>query len=163
MFGCGGVYTYISTLDVFDTFKAVPKNFKDGSPKIVDYMRRWVSKPGRTVIFSRDLTWANDAGAKNALCAKAKNGELTVLVEAENAITAELKAAGAEIVSYGGLGHIPRSRFTIIGFKKDGARVAIGALIDGRHVIEDFQSGAHPLFSVTEDLVQFLINSQKAA
>lgn len=147
--------------DIIQLWRKKPKSFDGNSPDIIKYMRKWVSRPGRTIIFSRDLTWANDFEAKKALRKKAGNGELTILVESQNVLTAELQAAGASIITYGKLGHVPRSRFTIIGFKKEGARVAIGAPIGDKHVVEEFQSGMHPLFGVTEDLVQFLINADK--
>lgn len=145
--------------DIRSLFKDRPKRFDFESDKLKNYMHKWVSRTGRTTIFSRDMTWARQSDTKKVLCRKASNGDLTVLVERETDLTNELKAAGATIVPYGHLGHVPKSRFTIVGFEQRGARVAIGAPIKDKHVVEEFQAGAHALFDVTEDLVKFLIKS----
>ena len=147
-----------AALEIWSLIRRRPKFFtKDEA--IIRYMRKWVSCAGRTTIFSRDMTWAKDFQAKSALMKKAKSDELVLLVHSMNKDIEEFKLAGAEVYLYGHLGHIPRSRFTIVGFKKEGSRVAIGTRIGERHVIEEFQSGFHPIFGVTEDLVQFIMNS----
>jgi hypothetical protein len=69
---------------------------------------------------------------------------------------AGLKQRGARIHTYQRLRHVPRSRFTIVDYGLEGARVAVGAKLGGRHVIQEFQSGSHPFFAVAEDLVKFL-------
>jgi hypothetical protein len=120
-------------------------------------MCRWVSQPGRVVIFSRDMSWARADSVRNVLVGKADRGELTVCLEHEVQLTNELHNHGANIVTYGHIGHVPRSRFTIVGFEREGARVAVGVADNGRHVIQEFQSGAHPFFAVAEDLVKLLI------
>ena len=111
------------------------------------------------MIFSRDMSWAGDAPTRQILLEKAGRNELTVFVEHSIPLTEDLRQSGAQIVTYEALGHVPRSRFTIVNFDRDGARVAVGTQVRNKHVIQEFRSGYHPYFSVTEDLVKFLLAS----
>jgi hypothetical protein len=133
-----------------------PRTYRSAK-KINSYMRRWVGSGGRVVIFSRDLTWANEPATRNLLRDKAKQNELTVCLEHTVPLATELRNEGAKIVTYGKLAHIPRSRFTIVDFGREGARVAVGVRDGSGHVIQEFRSGSHPFFAVAEDLVRFLI------
>lgn len=127
------------------------------------YMKRWLESGGRTVIFSRDLSWVDEAPIRNTLRQKAMHGELIVCIENAINLTNELAAAGATIIPYGILGVVPRSRFTIVDFEKDGARVAIGGPLGQYHVIQEFRNGEHPLFAVAEDLARILIAYHRRA
>jgi hypothetical protein len=151
---------FLTAYEIRDHIKATPKTFRS-QKKINRYMCRWVSSGGRVAIFSRDMSWANEEAVKSILLTKAANNELTVCLEKEIPLTNELKEKGARIVTYGGLGHVPRSRFTIVDFDKEGARVAVGAHLDGRHAIEEFRSGDHPFFAVAEDLVKLLLKAHE--
>ena len=111
------------------------------------------------MIFSRDMSWADDEATRQILLEKAERNELTVCVERSIPLTDELRQSGARIVTYESLGHVPRSRFTIVDFDRDGARVAVGVRVQDKHVIQEFRSGHHPFFAVAEDLVKFLIAS----
>ena len=125
--------------------------------KIQAYMRRWLSHGGRAVIFTRDMSWAHSDETRKVLFEKAQRNELTICIQAPIQLTDELKSHGAEIYPYAELGHVPRSRFTIIDFERDGARVAVGGTVNGKHLIQEFESGKHPFFSVAEDLVKLLL------
>jgi len=154
------VFTTLATAgliirDVRDHLRNSPKFYKT-EKSINDYMRRWVSSGGRAVIFSRDMSWAHELETKTVLFEKARRNELTICAEQSVQLTEELKAAGATVVYYGHLGHIPRSRFTIIDFEREGARVAVGAKLHGRHAIQEYRDGEHPFFGVAEDLVKIL-------
>jgi hypothetical protein len=128
-----------------------------GDPKKINkFMRGWVSSGGRALVFSRDLSWARDPETKEVLMKKALAGDLTIYLEKDIPISDEFKRAGANIITYDRSGHIPRSRFTIIDYEKDGARVAIGCSRNGKQIIEEFESGGHPLFAVAEDLAKFI-------
>lgn len=131
--------------------------------KINEYMKSWISKGSRVAIFSRDLSWAqqDEPEIQKILLRKARQKELYVFVENETEFTDTLKSAGAEIRIYGPLQHVPRSRFTIIDFEQAGARVAIGQKRNNKHVIQEFQEGSHPCFSVAEDLVKVLMAYNK--
>lgn len=141
--------------EVVDYRKFAPKIYR--SPKkIKSYMHQWVSSAGRVVIFSRDMSWTDDTNIRQLLLEKASRNELTVCLEHAIPLTDELCKNGAGIVTYGALGHIPRARFTIVDFGREGARVAVGVKVGNDHVIQEFRSGHHPFFAVAEDLVKFL-------
>ncbi|MFN8712730.1 MAG: hypothetical protein ACK5Z2_07740 [Bacteroidota bacterium] len=48
------------------------------SKGIRDYMYNWIENGGRTVIFTRDLSWVSDDQMKDMLNNKARRGELTI-------------------------------------------------------------------------------------
>jgi hypothetical protein len=130
-----------------------------GTEAINKYMSRWVSKPGRTVILSRDMSWASQPSAKAALIRKSQANELVILMHTKTALIAELEREGAQTIEYNATGHQPRSRFTIIGFGKDGAQVAIGITSGDDHKVFEYRSGEHPAFAIADDLVKFLIGT----
>jgi hypothetical protein len=103
------------------------------------------------------MSWAQEQPIRGLLLNKAESNELTVFVEHSIPLTDELDGKGARIIQYGVLGHVPRSRFTIVGFDREGARVAIGGRVGDAHVIQKFSNGHHPCFSLAEDLVKILI------
>lgn len=107
------------------------------------------------------MSWAQETKTREILTDKAKRSELVLCVEHEMALATELKAAGATLITYGALNHIPRSRFTIVDFGKEGARVAVGAHVAGTHMIQEFQSGHHPFFALAEDLANILMKYQE--
>ena len=138
--------------------RSAPKTYR--SPrKINSYMHKWVSSGGRVVIFSRDMSWTDDEAIRQVLMKKARRNELTVCLEHTIRLTDELRRQGARIVTSGALGHVPRSRFTIVDFGREGARVAVGVKVGNDHVIQEFRSGDHPFFAVAEDLVKLLLAS----
>jgi hypothetical protein len=141
--------------DLKNHLRSGPKVFADRA-RINEYMLQWIKSDGRTVIFSRDLSWATERPVVEELRKKATKRELIVCIEHSIELTDELATLGAKIVTYQHLGHVPRSRFTIVGFGREGARVAVGVPQEGRHVIQEFESGKHPYFAVAEDLVKFL-------
>jgi hypothetical protein len=144
--------------EIYDHITSSPRTYK--SEKTINrYMCRWVSSGGRVVIFSRDMSWAGGQMMRDMLFGKAKRNELTIFLEKEIALTDELKSMGARIITYGKLGHVPKSRFTIVDFDKEGARVAVGVYDHGKHVIQEFQNGTHPFFAVAEDMVKFLLKA----
>ncbi len=96
---------------------------------------------------------------QDVLSEKAKRNELTICLEKEIPLTEDLKSKGAKIITYNKLGHTPRSRFTIVDFEKEGARVAVGVHEHGKQVIQEFRSGEHPFFAVSEDMVKFLLKA----
>jgi hypothetical protein len=141
--------------EVRDYWLALPHRYTR-QKKIDAYMCRWLSSGGRAVVFSRDMSWAKNEPIKSMLVTKAELDELTICLEKDLPITDHLKKAGAKIITYGGYNFVPRSRFTIMDYDKEGARVAVGVHQDGKHVIQEFRSGSHPFFAVAEDLVKLL-------
>jgi len=136
-----------------------PKTFKE-QKKINAYMRKWVSGGGRVVIFSRDLSWVESGETRDLLFSKAQRNELTICLEHPIALADQLRTVGARIVYYGGFGHVPKSRFTIVDFEREGARVAIGIKDGAHHKIQEFRSGSHPSFTLAEDMVKLIIGTQ---
>ncbi|MGE0282537.1 MAG: hypothetical protein AB7P20_18265 [Rhizobiaceae bacterium] len=147
---------FIVFLEIREQKRHGTKTFKSKT-KINKYMYDWVSNSGRALIFSRDMSWVNDE-IMQLLLTKARHKELTICLEHPIEISDRLKNEGATIITYGNLGHVPRSRFTIVDFERDGARVAVGVGTRRGHLIQEFDMGAHPYFAVAEDLVKFLIN-----
>lgn len=144
--------------EIINYFRSAPTSIRFCQKKrIKRYMRNLIDSGGRVVIFTRDMTWADDRKVRDTLSRKAKNGELLICIEKSIDLTVQLAKEGAEIITYGELGVVPRSRYTIVGFEKDSARVAVGGAIGGAHVIQEFRNGDHPFFSVAEDLVRILI------
>jgi hypothetical protein len=125
--------------------------------RIRSYMRKWLLAGGRTVIFTRDMSWVNTPKVKQVLMDKARKRELIVCIEQMIPLAEELERAGAEVVQYGDLDVAPRSRYTIIDFGKDKARVAVGGGVGKRHIIQEFGNGEHPFFGVADDLARVLI------
>jgi hypothetical protein len=75
----------------------------------------------------------------------------------------ELQQRGANVISYGELAVVPRSRYTIIDFQNDSARVAVGGAVGKSHVIQEFRNGEHPFFGVADDLAKILIAYKQRA
>ena len=127
------------------------------------YMSEWVSRPGRTVIFSRDLSWGTEFNSKPALLKKARSKELTIYLEKMTAFASELQSEGAEILLYDGVCPKPMSRFTIVGYEKEGARIAVAAPKGGLHTIYEFDFGEHPIFSIAQDLLNTISKAKADA
>jgi hypothetical protein len=142
-------------VEVADYWRSAPKSYRSQA-KINAYMRKLVSSAGRVVIFSRDLSWTGDESTKNLLLQKAGKNELTIFVERPIPFTRELSKRGARIIPYEALKHVPRSRFTIMDFDREGARVAIGTKQGDAHVIQCFRNGSDPMFALAEDMVKLL-------
>jgi hypothetical protein len=156
------VSLYLSYHDIREYLRSTPKQFQ--SPQQINaYMRSWLQSGGRAVIFTRDMSWAHDEEVREILLQKAARNELTICVEHPIPLANELANAGATVVSYAALGHVPRSRFTIIDFEREGARVAVGGKVHGTHVIQEFQSGQHPIFAIADDLAKILIAYSRRA
>jgi hypothetical protein len=151
-----GVSIFLIVQEIIDHQRSAPRVYRS-QRRINSFMRRWVSSGGRVVIFSRDMSWAQEQPIRQLLLEKAECNELTVCVEHSIPLTDELDRRGARIIPYGVLGHVPRSRFTIVGFDREGALVAIGGKVRDVHMIQQFSNGHHPCFALAEDLVKILI------
>ncbi|MBY5572206.1 hypothetical protein HFO55_34490 [Rhizobium leguminosarum] len=133
-----------------------PKAYKKPSD-VNAYMRSWLSARGRALVFSRDLSWAeNDHATKQLMITKSKQRELIVVAEHKAPFTDKLRSSGAKVIYYEGIGYVPKSRFTITDFGKSDARVAIGGKINGVHIIEEHATSS-VVFNLAQDLAQSLI------
>lgn len=148
------VVLWITISEISNHMKGAPKTFKT-EKGINEYMKNWVSSGGRTAIFSRDMSWARDPSTKQVLINKSRKEELILCVEKDNELILELKSNGATVIHYGNY-HVPRSRFTIVDYGKEGARVAVGVGKGGVRLVREYDNGTHPFFGVAEDLVKFI-------
>lgn len=149
------VFLFALCFDLWEHWKRRPHKYKSPE-KINDYMFRWIYRGGRVVVFTRDMSWAQDRRIENLLLDKAKRNELSICLPQPIELTQKLSAAGAEIFTYENVEHIPLSRFTIINDGRMDASVAIGRQINGTHVIEEFAVGQHPVFAVAKDLTDII-------
>jgi hypothetical protein len=118
-------------------------------------MYKWISEGGRVAIWTRDMSWAENPNTLELLLIKAKSHELIICTPKRFSIMDQLIGAGAEVYLYDSLDFVPRSRFTIVQFGREGSRVAIGRREGNCHVIKEYDSSEHPIFTVAEDLIKF--------
>jgi hypothetical protein len=130
---------------------------------ISQYMYKLISEGGRVAIWTRDMSWAeNHERIIELLTSKAKRNELIICTPRRFPIMSQLISAGAEVHLYDKLDFVPRSRFTIVQFGREGSRVAIGSREGDYHVIKEFASGEHSIFTVTEDLIKFAMKAEQS-
>jgi hypothetical protein len=126
------------------------------SEGIKRYMHNWIEHGGRVAIWTRDMSWAQNAETKKLLNTKAAQKELILCLPEVNDLARELQEAGAEVLAYGAERlESPASRFTIAFFGRDGSRVAVGRAEGDTHVIDEFEAHGHPAFHLASDLVAF--------
>lgn len=95
---------------------------RDDAAGIKAYMRKWIDSSGRAAIWTRDLSWADDAPTMNLLLQKAKDKNLSIFLPRINEAARRLRDAGAEVYAYGGNSlEAPASRFTIAFFGNGGS------------------------------------------
>ena len=160
-FVCLGVFLITSIIVIVLEWINRPKTYKNDN-KIGEYMLDWISKTGRTVIFTRDMSWAKTNDIKNKLVDKARAQELILCMPLKTEFASDLEKDGAEVYEYPNLDYTPESRFTIVHYGRSDAKLAIGRTAsDGKHRITEFENGLHPQFHLAEDLVNILrkINS----
>ncbi len=150
---------YLIFFEIDNYRKSRPKIFKSQS-EINKYLDKWISSGGKTAIFSRDMSWSKDDNIMRRLKQKAFDKELILCVQSHNKEISLLENCGAKVIYYDGL-IVPRSRFTIVDFEKEGARVAVGIPDVDNHVIQEFKNGDHPFFGVAEDLVKVMMSIDK--
>jgi hypothetical protein len=147
----------VTVFEIIDFIRTKPTQFRVLKQKrIKAYMRKWLGSGGRAFIFTRDMTWANDPAVQKTLHEKAQRDELTICIEHMIPLAEQLRDNGAKVISYGELGVVPRSRFTVIDFESNSARVAVGGAVGSAHVIQEFRNG-DPFFAVAEDLARLLV------
>ena len=122
---------------------------------IRNYMIRWIRDGGQVVIWTRDMSWADDDHVKQLLCRKARSHEVIICLPRETETTDYLKQNGAEIVTYGAWDS-PAASFTIANFNRAGSRVAVGRRKGAMHIIQEFSAGEHSSFDMAHDLVRLL-------
>ncbi len=124
--------------------------------QIRDYMYKWISRGGKVVIFSNDMSWVRDDEMKELLRSKASRDELCICLPNTTSLADQLECEGAEVCVYPELRYVPESRFTIINKGRMDARVAVGRRIKSKHMIEEFSAGDHPFYWVANDLTEIV-------
>lgn len=155
LFLAAAIFAVALKLEVADTLKTRPRVMRNAD-QIRDYMYAWIARAGRVAIFTHDMTWVRDEELKDLLRRKAREDELIVCLPNRTPLAQELDEIGATVYSYSQLNYVPRSRFTIIKLGRGDAEVAVGRDVSGSHVIEEFQIGRHPAFTMAEDLVSII-------
>ncbi len=156
-----GLFIVSVIVIVVEYNKKKPKVFSS-TKDIRNYMYNWINRSGRTLIFTRNLSWVNDDEMKKMLANKSSSGDLIICLPEKNTRVAEFESQGAKVYEYSGLHFTPLSRFTIINYGRADARIAIGKDIgDGKHLIEEYSSRDHPYFSIAEDLVKLVQSGTK--
>ena len=170
------IFVLISMTLLISEYKAHRAKRYPTPARINQFMHSWISQPGRTAIFSNDMTWVSGEihvrplvavihklrgtrapSIKELLIRKARADELLLCIPRPNELSNELAAEGAAVSTYEALNLVPKSRFTIVRYGQAGAAVAIGrADQDGVHEIERFSEGHHPGFALASDLVDFV-------
>ncbi|MBS1661873.1 MAG: hypothetical protein JST68_12575 [Bacteroidetes bacterium] len=157
---CLIVFLVTSAIIIYVDIKNRRKRYKT-EKGINNYMCKWISHIGRIVIFTRDMSWAIHPRVKDKLIQKAQADELTICMPSKNALAQELEHNGATIATYNHLNYAPVSRFTIVRFGGNGARIAIGKWFKKYNIIEELEAGEHPLFYVAEDLLNIIIKQNE--
>jgi hypothetical protein len=104
------VYIGAIAWEIISYVRTGPKRFlRFKEWRIRRYMRRWLKSGGRAVIFTRDMSWANDPTTLSVLHQKAVRRELTICIERLIPLAEALQRDGAEIILHGELGIIPRT------------------------------------------------------
>jgi hypothetical protein len=142
-------------LEISEYRKSKPK-FCRTAAKANRFLKDWIDRPGRVLVFTRDMSWA-EGDILTTLQNKAARRELTVFMQGTNAHARSLEDAGATVYFYGPLAFVPESRFTIINEGRMDAKVAIGISdTGGSYRIYRFQKGHDLLFNVASDLANLM-------
>jgi hypothetical protein len=139
-------------VDLLVLLRNWPHKYDPNSPLIKNYMRDWLGKGGRAAIFTRDMSWAEPGSQVTKLLEeKATRRELLLFVAHTPPVVETLRAKGADVYVYPKQ-FTPKSRFTIIDYEKNGARIAIGVVEGRKHVIREFSVSHSPMSPILEDL-----------
>lgn len=131
--------------------------FVHSTPEAVhQYLYDWIKNGRRTVIFTRDFSWADyNQDMLSMLQEKARKHELIICLHKSTPITDELQKLGAEVYT-----HNLKSRFTIIHYGTHSPQITVGSWNDrGEFVNERYTQQSNPnaynvfveLFESTKD------------
>ena len=114
--------------------------------KVNEYLLDWLNKGSRTVIFTRDLTWADESTEiLNTLERKARNKELTICLYRNTDTTKHLRDLGAEVYVHNLSENQLKSRFTIIDYGKSNPKITVGTRNNsGQFVNERYDMKTNP-------------------
>lgn len=126
---------------------------------INEYMYNWLADNNRAIIFSRDMSWANDdKRIVDILKKKAEDSELTLILAERTPLVSELEKRGAQYIGYEFLDYTPRTRFTVVNYGSMDEKVAIGKEDEyGVHRINEYKSSDGIAYFLVKDLISLLI------
>ena len=165
-------------IQIYSFYKAnYNSSIHNSKEKVNKYLLNWLNKGSRTVIFTRDLTWANESiDILNTLERKARNKELTICLYQKTITTDHLSDLGAEIYVHNLSENQLKSRFTIIDYGKSNPKITVGTRnSSGQFVNERYDMNTNPnacnafieLFElvknqkISEDALQFAMHSAR--
>lgn len=112
------------------------------------YLLNWLKKGGRTVIFTRDLTWVNIERTPEIfeiLKKKAENDELIICLYRKTEVTNELNKLGAKIYVHELSESQLKSRFTIVDYGTNNPKITVGTRNNnGQFVNERYDMNSNP-------------------
>lgn len=134
-----------------------PRRMKDDQT-IRDYMHQWIRGGGKVVVFSRTLSWVSDDEMAQMMDAKARAGDLTLVMPGAVDKSRRLESAGAKVIYYGENGYTVRSRFTLTNEGRADTAVAVGRQgKDGVHMVSEYRGcDEDPAFWLAQDLAEIL-------
>ncbi|MCH5183710.1 MAG: hypothetical protein J1E00_05990 [Oscillospiraceae bacterium] len=133
-------------IHIFSFRKTKNASIHNSKEAVNKYLLNWLSKGTRTVIFTRDLTWADESDdIRVTLERKARNKELSICLYQHTETTKRLASLGAEIYVH----NLPegqiKSRFTIIDYGKNNPKITVGTRNnDGKFVNERYDMRTNP-------------------
>ena len=99
----------------------------DSKEKVNAFLHKWLLAGGRTIIFTRDLSWADESSEiRKVLEKKANKKELTICLFRSTQTTDKLKSLGAQIIVHGLPENRLKSRFIIVNYGTTNPRVTVG-------------------------------------
>ncbi len=122
---------------------------------INNYLFDWISKGGRVVIWTRDMSWVDPDEMMPMLRKKAEDGELIICLPHRIDKSDQLEGHGAEVIAYETL-DTPSVTFTIVHYGRAGSRVAVGRRSGDKHIIQEYSAEEHPAFHLAYDLAQLV-------
>lgn len=120
--------------------------YHNSKEEVNKYLLDWLNSGGRTVIFTRDLTWADESiDIKNILQSKARKNELTICLYQNTQTTIELQKIGAKIYVHNLPDNQLKSRFTIVDYGTNNPKITVGLrLRDGKFLNERYDMNNNP-------------------
>lgn len=153
----------IAIFSIIRTFREVKANAYYTTTDINQYMYYWLKNNNRAIIFSRDMSWANeDQKIIHILKKKAADGELTLILGRRTSLVSNLEQRGAKFIEYSFLDYIPQTRFTFVNYGSMDEKVAIGKKDENDvHRIVEYKPSDAPTYYLARDLISILIEMEK--
>ena len=151
------------SISILPKYRSRPIRILKSRRAIRDYMIEWIKNAGAVAIFSRDLSWVDDAEIGALLEAKARNGDLTLILPKEVSLSEQLVSLGAKALYYPSIDDVIRSRFTLVKVGRSDTRVAIGCTEGTIHRYRRILAGDHRVFYLADDMLQLMQKSARKA